>query len=93
MFNVYNFHDGKVKSLVHESSTEKFTVGLMAEGTYLFFITTDEEMTVIHGFLQVLLPDSNHWQTFIAGTHFLLPKNSTVEIRSVGVTAYLCRYL
>lgn len=57
MLQSNEYFSGKVKSIgFTSSSTGRASVGVMAEGEYTFGTAEAEEMTVISGALNVLLP-------------------------------------
>ena len=57
MLQSNEYFDGKVKSIgFTSSSTGRASVGVMAEGEYTFGTAQPEEMTVVSGALNVLLP-------------------------------------
>ena len=63
MLQSNEYFSGKVKSIgFSSSSTGRASVGVMVEGEYTFSTAEPEEMTVISGALNVLLPDATDWQ-------------------------------
>lgn len=57
MLQSNEYFSGKVKSIgFTSSSTGRASVGVMAEGEYAFSTAAPEEMTVVSGALNVLLP-------------------------------------
>ena len=57
MLQSNEYFSGKVKSIgFSSSSTGRASVGVMVEGEYTFSTAEPEEMTVISGALNVLLP-------------------------------------
>ncbi|MBJ3814765.1 pyrimidine/purine nucleoside phosphorylase [Shimwellia pseudoproteus] len=94
MLQSNEYFEGKVKSIGFTSSaTGRASVGVMAAGEYTFGTGQPEEMTVISGELNVLLPGSTAWQVFGAGASFQVPGNSEFALEVAEPTAYLCRYL
>ena len=69
------------------------SVGVMVEGEYTFSTAEPEEMTVISGALNVLLPDATDWQVYEAGSVFNVPGHSEFHLQVAEPTSYLCRYL
>lgn len=60
MLQSNEYFSGKVKSIgFTSSSTGRASVGVMAEGEYTFGTAAPEEMTVVSGALNVLLPRGN----------------------------------
>jgi len=92
MFQTNEYFEGKVKSVAYENAEGKFTIGVMAVGTYEFGTSSNEEMTVVNGTLEVLLPNETEWKTFAVGTSFDVAKDSKFQVKAIGNTSYLCRY-
>jgi uncharacterized protein YaiE (UPF0345 family) len=92
MIQVNEYFDGKVKSLVVNSSEGKKTVGVVAAGDYEFDTKTKETMTVVSGSMSVFLPEYNEWEDFPAGSSFDVPANSKFKIKVTEDTAYVCVY-
>ncbi|KLT65424.1 pyrimidine/purine nucleoside phosphorylase [Pedobacter sp. BMA] len=86
------YFDGNVKSLGYESAEGRSTVGVINPGEYEFGTAQKEMMHVIEGELTALLPESNDWKTFNAGTRFEVPANSSFKVKATTPTAYLCQY-
>ncbi|OSN06609.1 pyrimidine/purine nucleoside phosphorylase [Lonsdalea iberica] len=94
MLQVNEYFSGKVKSVGFDNSTDgRASVGVMAEGEYTFGTGQAEEMTVISGALNVLLPGAVEWQLFSAGEMFSVPGHSEFNLQVAEPTAYLCKYL
>jgi uncharacterized protein YaiE (UPF0345 family) len=89
--NVY--FDGKVTSrtVLFADGTHK-TLGFMMPGEYEFGTGSREEMEMLNGELEVLLPDQKDWQTFKAGQSFEVPANSSFKLKVKGVVDYCCSY-
>ena len=68
MLQSNEYFSGKVKSIGFTSScTGRASVGVMAEGEYTFGTAAPEEMTVVSGALNVLLPGETEWKVYAAG--------------------------
>ena len=94
MLNVSDYFDGKVKSIGFDSVTiGRASVGVMAEGEYTFGTGQPEEMTVVSGALNVLLPGETEWNVYSAGQVFNVPGHSEFHLQVAEPTSYLCRYL
>ncbi|QHM70099.1 pyrimidine/purine nucleoside phosphorylase [Mixta intestinalis] len=94
MLNVSEYFEGKVKSIGFSSaSTGRASVGVMVEGEYTFSTAQPEEMTVISGALNVLLPGETEWKAYEAGSVFHVPGHSEFHLQVAEPTSYLCRYL
>ncbi|PSN09252.1 pyrimidine/purine nucleoside phosphorylase [Siccibacter turicensis] len=88
------YFSGKVKSIGFTSSTTgKASVGVMAEGEYNFSTAQPEEMTVVSGALNVLLPGETEWKVYGPGERFNVPGHSEFHLQVAEPTSYLCRYL
>ncbi|MFK7900632.1 MAG: pyrimidine/purine nucleoside phosphorylase [Cyclobacteriaceae bacterium] len=92
MFNTNEYFDGNVKSVAYENEGGKYTIGVMADGEYEFGTSSNEEMTVVNGILEVKLPGASDWKIFTAGTSFNIKSGDSFNVKAKGVTAYLCRY-
>ncbi|NTZ39677.1 pyrimidine/purine nucleoside phosphorylase [Enterobacter sp. JMULE2] len=94
MLQSNEYFSGKVKSIgFTSSSTGRASVGVMAEGEYTFGIAEAEEMTVVSGALNVLLPGETEWKVYAAGQVFNVPAHSEFHLQVAEPTSYLCRYL
>lgn len=82
MLQSNEYFSGKVKSIgFTSSSTGRASVGVMAEGEYTFGTAAPEEMTVVSGALNVLLPGETEWKVYAAGDVFNVP----------GTASFICR--
>ena len=94
MLQSNEYFSGKVKSIgFTSSSTGRASVGVMAEGEYTFGTAEAEEMTVVSGALNVLLPGETEWKVYSAGQVFNVPGHSEFHLQVAEPTYYLCRYL
>ena len=92
MFNTNEYFEGKVKSVAYENNTGKYTIGVMDNGEYEFGTSSNEEMTVVNGTLEVLLPGQETWATYEAGDSFIVDSGIKFKVKAIGVSSYLCRY-
>ena len=92
MVETNEYFDGKVKSLVVNSSEGKKTIGVMQPGEYEFNTKTKETMTVVAGAISVFLPEYNEWEDFSTGSSFDVPAQSKFKVKIAEDTAYLCEY-
>lgn len=92
MINENQYFDGNVKSLGYETSEGKSTIGIINPGEYQFVTAQKEIMIVIEGELSALLPESEEWENFGAGSHFEVPANSSFKVKTKLQAAYLCQY-
>ncbi len=94
MLQSNEYFEGKVKSIgFTSSSTGRASVGVMVEGEYTFGTAQPEEMTVVSGEMNLLLPGEIEWKVYTAGEVFNVPGNSEFNLQIVEPTSYLCRYL
>ncbi|GIU49352.1 pyrimidine/purine nucleoside phosphorylase [Shewanella algidipiscicola] len=90
--NVY--FDGKVMSrTVTFSDGSTQTLGVVLPGEYEFSTAVGEIMHVIDGTLSVLLPGSDTWQSFSAGSQFQLAAKVSFTMRANDIAQYCCQYL
>lgn len=92
MLKVNEYFEGRVKSISFQSPTLPASVGVMAPGEYEFGTSQKETMTVVSGELVVRLPGSDAWQSFAAGSAFVVEANQKFQLRVATDTAYLCTY-
>lgn len=90
--SVNSYFNDTVKSIAFESSNGPCTSGVMLPGDYEFGTSQDELMKVTEGALTVMLPGSDSWQTFEAGTEFNVAANQKFQVKVAVTTAYLCFY-
>lgn len=90
--NVY--FEGKVTSrtVIFENG-EKKTLGIMLPGEYEFGTGKKELMEITAGNLEVKLPDSDEWVTFVGGEAFEVPANSSFKLIVKEITDYCCSYI
>ena len=89
--NVY--FDGKVTSrtVVLADGTRK-TLGVMLAGDYKFDTEAEELMEVLGGEMTVRIAGNDEWQTFTEGQSYVVPANSSFELKISGVADYCCSY-
>ena len=92
MFKTNEYFDGKVMSIAFENEAGKFTTGVMEDGDYEFSTSSSEEMTVVSGVLNALLPGESEWKTFAKGEVFNVASGVSFKVKAIGQTCYLCRY-
>jgi len=90
--NIY--FDGQVSSRTVQfaDGTEK-TLGFMLPGEYTFGTEAKEIMEIMAGDLEVLLPESEQWQSIQAGSSFEVPADSKFQIKIKTPTDYCCSYI
>lgn len=82
MLQSNEYFSGKVKSIgFTSSSTGRASVGVMAEGEYTFGTAAPEEMTVVSGALNVLLPGK------LSGKY--MPQETCLTYRAT--VSFICR--
>ncbi|WP_392561433.1 pyrimidine/purine nucleoside phosphorylase [Orbus sturtevantii] len=94
MLTVNDYFTGKVKSIgFTNANSGESSIGVMMPGEYTFSTNNPEEITIISGSLNVLLPSAKDWQILQAGQVFHIQGKSEFHIQVAEPTAYLCRYL
>jgi len=89
--NVY--FEGKVTSrTVVFADGSKKTLGIMMPGEYEFGTDAAEEMEMLAGEMEVLLPGESEWKTFGGGDIFHVPANSRFKLQVKTVVDYCCSY-
>ncbi len=90
--NVY--FDGKVSSrTVIFSDGSKKTLGVMLPGDYEFNTDEKEIMEIFAGNLEVLLPNTDEWQSVQGGEQFEVPANSKFSLKVSAVIDYCCSFI
>lgn len=90
--NVY--FDGNVSSrTVNFADGTSKTLGFMLPGEYTFNTADKELMEIIDGNLQVLLPESDEWQTIKGGESFNVPANAKFTVKVQSPTDYCCSFI
>jgi len=92
VLEVNEYFEGRVKSIGFQTATLPATVGVMEPGDYEFGTSKKETMTVVSGELVVKLPGARDWQTFVAGSHFVVEADRKFQLKVAVATAYLCTY-
>lgn len=90
--NVY--FDGKVTSrtIIFPDGSKK-TLGIMVPGEYEFSTAEKEEMEIMSGELNVLLPGKEEWREVKAGETFFVPANSKFRVKIKTLTDYCCSFI
>ena len=92
--NVNSYFDGNVTSrTIIFSDGSKKSLGIMLPGEYEFETDTKEIMEILSGDLDVLLPDSSHWQTIKGGQSFEVHSSSKFQLKIKTITDYCCSYI
>ncbi len=90
--NVY--FDGNVSSRTLRFADGSLkTLGFMLPGEYTFNTADKELMEILDGDLEVLLPDSDAWQSVKGGESFDVPANAQFTVRINTPTDYCCSFL
>lgn len=90
--NIY--FDGKVTSrkvLLEDGS--KVTLGIILPGEYEFPVGEKEDVKLIAGNAEVLLPNENTWKAVKQGENFIVIANSKYKIKCNEVVEYICYYI
>ena len=89
--NIYFNGQVSSRTIQFADGTEK-TLGFMLPGEYTFNTAAKELMEIMAGDLELLLADSEQWQTISAGESFEVPANSQFKIKIKTPTDYCCSY-
>ena len=90
--NVY--FDGKVTSrTVVFAGGAKKTLGIMLPGEYEFGTADKENMEIMAGRMDVLLPGASGWKTIAAGQSFDVPAQAKFKLKVSQVADYCCSYI
>lgn len=90
--NVYYNGNVTSRTLFMEDGTRK-TLGIILPGQYEFSTENKEQMEVLSGKLNVMLPGSKTWSSFEAGRTFEIPENSKFHMKVNEVSDYCCSYV
>ena len=90
--NIY--FEGKVSSrtILFPDGSKK-TLGIMLPGEYEFGTASKEQMEILSGDLEILLPGENAWRTVKGGKSFEVPAQSRFKLKVKNITDYCCSYL
>ncbi len=89
--NVY--FDGKVSSRTFfMEDGERKTLGFMIAGEYTFSAGVEELMEVLGGEMDIKLPNESVFSTYTAGMSFVVPANSSFDVRVEKYADYCCSY-
>ena len=90
--NVY--FDGKVTSrtVIFPDGSKK-TLGVMMPGEYEFSTAEKEDMEIMAGELEVLLPGNDDWKEVKGGESFQVPANSKFSLKIRTLTDYCCSFI
>lgn len=90
--NIY--YDGKVSSrTIYLADGTRKTLGIIMPGEYEFGTAAKEQMEVLAGTLNALLPGNETWVAYDAGQMFEVPMNSKFKVSTDGVADYCCSYI
>ena len=89
--NIY--FEGKVTSraLLFPDGSRK-TLGIMLPGEYEFATGVAEEMEILGGQMQVLLPGEEQWRDISAGGIFHVPAEAKFRLKVTETADYCCSY-
>ncbi|MCF6298412.1 MAG: pyrimidine/purine nucleoside phosphorylase [Thiomicrorhabdus sp.] len=88
------YFDGQVTSrtVLFADGTKK-TLGIMMPGEYEFAADLAENMEMLSGDVEVLLPGETEWKAIPNGTSFDVPANSKFGIKVKNIADYCCSYI
>ena len=90
--NVYFKGNVTSRTVMFKDGTRK-TLGIILPGEYEFGTADKENMEVLAGSFDVLLPGEKNWKTFKTGQSFDVPANSKFKIATKEVSDYCCSYI
>ncbi|HIE40106.1 MAG TPA: pyrimidine/purine nucleoside phosphorylase [Thiomicrorhabdus sp.] len=88
------YFDGKVTSrtVLFADGTKK-TLGIMMPGEYEFGTEQAENMEMLSGDVEVLLPGETEWKAIPNGSSFNVPANVKFGIKVNDIADYCCSYI
>ena len=88
------YFDGKVTSrtIVFPDGSKK-TLGVMLPGEYEFNTDAKEIMEIMSGDLEVLIADSDQWQTIDPPQSFEVSAQSKFKLKIKTLTDYCCSFV
>ena len=87
--NIY--FEGKVQSLGLTTSEGTATVGVISPEKFTFSTSSEEQMVIISGTLEVKLP-GKEWVTMKKNTEFIVPAKSSFDVEAKSDVSYICYY-
>ncbi|MBI5100898.1 MAG: pyrimidine/purine nucleoside phosphorylase [Nitrospirae bacterium] len=90
--NVY-FDGGVTSRTVIFADGSKKTLGIMQPGEYEFNTAAAEEMEILAGELEVLLPNETKWRHVKGGESFDVPAESKFSMNVKTLTDYCCSFI
>lgn len=88
------YFDGKVTSRSFVlADGSKQSLGVMMPGEYEFGTAEKENMEILSGELDVMLPDASEWLAIKGGESFEVPMNSKFQLKVQVLTDYCCSYI
>lgn len=90
--NIY--FDGKVTSrTIVFSDGSKKTLGIMLPGEYEFHTDSSENMEIMSGDLEVLLPGDQEWKKIKGGESFDVLGKSKFSVKIKTIADYCCSFV
>lgn len=90
--NVY-FNGGVVSRTVLFPDGSKKTLGIMQPGEYEFSTGDKENMEILSGELDVMLPGAASWKAVKGGESFDVPANATFTMKVKTLSDYCCSFI
>lgn len=88
------YFDGQVTSrTVFFADGTKKTLGIMMPGEYEFGTELAENMEMLSGDVEVLLPGETEWKAIPNGSSFNVPANAKFGIKVNNIADYCCSYI
>lgn len=89
--NIY-FGGNVTSRTVNFPDGSKKTLGIMLPGSYEFGTADRENMEIIAGEMDILLPGSSDWKSIRAGESFDVPAHSKFKLTVKSIVDYCCSY-
>ena len=90
--NIY-FNGGVVSRTVLFSDGSKKTLGIMQPGEYEFSTGDRENMEILAGELDVMLPGAASWKAVKGGESFDVPANAKFTMKVRTLSDYCCTFI
>lgn len=90
--NVYFGGNVTSRSVYFADGTMK-TLGFMLPGEYQFNTSDKENMEIMSGKLDVLLPATDNWVSIQGGESFDVPADSSFSLKVFEPTDYCCSFI
>ncbi len=90
--NVY-FDGGVISRTIRFTDGSEKTLGFMQPGDYEFNTADKENMKIMSGNLEVLLPNTSDWINVTGGESFDIAANSSFKLKVIRATDYCYSFI